>query len=285
MIHRRAILSLPAVLLPTGRGVSAERWQGLPATPAPVPEARAGRAAIDGIDLFYLEAGPADPSVPSVLLLHGGLANADYLGHQMRALMTRYRVIAVDSRGHGRSTTEARALSYDLMTEDVVALMDHLRVAQAHVVGWSDGAIIGLDLARHHPARIGRLFAFAGNTRMDGVRPGVAQNPVFARYIARCRTEYRLNSPTPGGFDALLKHLDAMWAREPNWSDRQLRAIRTPVLVAHAQHDEAIKLTHSQSMAATIPGAELLVLPAVSHFAFLQDPALFNRAVLDFLGG
>ena len=75
-----------------------------------------------------------------------------------------------------------------------------------------------------------------------------------------------------------------MWAEQPNWSDAQLKAIDTPVLVVDGDHDEAIKREHTEYIAATIPHAGLLILPNTSHFAFLQDPRQFNFAILHFLG-
>ncbi len=75
-----------------------------------------------------------------------------------------------------------------------------------------------------------------------------------------------------------------MWADQPNWTDAQLGAIKLPVLIVDGDHDEAIKREHTEHIAAAIPQAGLLILPGVSHFAFLQDPALFNYAILHFLG-
>ena len=76
-----------------------------------------------------------------------------------------------------------------------------------------------------------------------------------------------------------------MRATQPNWTDAQLRSIRVPVLIADGDHDEAIVRSHTEYIARTIPGAGLLILPNASHFAFLQDLALFNAAMLDFLDG
>jgi pimeloyl-ACP methyl ester carboxylesterase len=78
--------------------------------------------------------------------------------------------------------------------------------------------------------------------------------------------------------------LPRMWAEQPNWSDAELKAIDTPILVADGDHDEAIKREHTEYIAATIPHAGLLILPDTSHFAFLQDPRQFNFAILHFLG-
>jgi pimeloyl-ACP methyl ester carboxylesterase len=75
-----------------------------------------------------------------------------------------------------------------------------------------------------------------------------------------------------------------MWADQPNWTDAELQAIDNPTLVVDGDHDEAIKREHTESIAAAIPHAGLMILPNVSHFAFLQDPGMFNFAILHFLG-
>ena len=257
---------------------AAERWQTLPATPAPIA-GRSGHAEVNGISLFHVVTGEGSP----VVFLHGGLSNSDYFGLQVPEVARRHRVICVDSRGHGRSTRNTQPFGYDLMTDDVVALLDHLQIPRAAIVGWSDGAIIGLDMAMRHPDRVSRLFAFGANTQTSGLKPDIDKNPTFAQFIARAKTEYERLSPTPGEYDQFLQQIEKMWETQPNWSDEQLRAIRAPVLIADGQHDEGIKREHTEYMAATIPGAGLLILPNASHFAFLQDPALFNAALLDFL--
>jgi pimeloyl-ACP methyl ester carboxylesterase len=259
---------------------AAALWQTLPPTPSPAPHEHVDRAILNGVSLWYATIGHGPP----VVLLHGGLANSDYWGHQVEALRPYYTVILLDSRGHGRSARDARPIGYDLMADDVVALLDHLRLARADVAGWSDGAIIGLDLAIRYPDRVGRIFAFAGNTRTDGGADNAEANPAFAAYIARTREEYETLSPTPDRYDRFAAAIGRMWATQPNWTDAQLRAIRSPVLIADGDHDEAIRRQHTEYIAATIPGARLLILPDTGHFAFLQDPALFNAALLDFLG-
>jgi pimeloyl-ACP methyl ester carboxylesterase len=260
-------------------GYAAERWQTLPPTPAPVQGTRTGYASVNGIRLFYAEVGHGPP----VVMLHGGLANSDYLGNQARVLAAHHRVILMDSRGHGRSTRDARPFGYDLMSDDVIALMDKLKIGRADVVGWSDGAIIGLDMALHHPDRVGRVFAFAANVTTDGVIEGVEKNPTFAAYMARAGKEYARLSATPKQYTGFVEQISKMWASQPNWSAADLHSITSPVLVIDGDHDEAIKREHTEYIAATIPAARLVILPDVSHFAFLQDPSGFNAALLEFL--
>ena len=276
---RRLLLILVLALAPS-LASAAERWLTLPPTPAAIVAPQSGQMKANGISIHYAVYGRGSP----VILLHGGLANSDYWGHQVRALARTHRVVVMDSRGHGRTTRDARAYGYDLMADDVVALMDGLKLRKADIVGWSDGGIIGLDLAIRYPDRVGKIFAFAANTVTSGVVDGVEKNPTFARYIERAGGEYRAYSATPKEYDAFVEQISKMWADQPNWTDAQLKAIKSEVLVVDGDHDEAIKREHTEYIAATIPGAGLLILPNASHFAFLQDPGQFNFAILHFLG-
>ena len=196
---RRLSLALLFVLIALP-AMAAERWEMLPPTPAPIPAARSGHANVNGISVYYAFYGQGPP----VILLHGGLANSDYWGNQIKALMPRRTVIVMDSRGHGRSTRDTRHYGYDLMADDVVGLMDALNVAKADVVGWSDGGILGLDLAIRHKDRVGKIFAFAANTVPSGVKDDVEKNPTFAAFIKRAGEEYAAHSSTPKEYDAFV---------------------------------------------------------------------------------
>ena len=279
LLARRAILMLVMLLVPLGGTGAVEVWQTLPPTPTRPTALVEGKAPVNGVQIYYAEYGAGAP----VILLHGGLANSDYWGDLIPALAPHYRVIVMDSRGHGRSTRDAQPYGYDLMASDVIGLMDYLDIAKADIVGWSDGAIIGLDIAMRYPDRIGRLFAFAANATTAGLKPDLEQNPTFAAFIARARQEYEKNSPTPDQYDAFLSQIGAMWASQPNWTAADLARIHTPVMIADGDHDEAIKREHTELLAKEVPGAQLLILPGVSHFAMLQNPAEFNAAVLRFL--
>jgi pimeloyl-ACP methyl ester carboxylesterase len=281
MRQRRPVLAIALLVAALSflPAVAQERWQTLPATPAPVAGETRGFARVNGIRLFYATIGVGKP----VVLLHGGLANSDYWGNQVRALALAHRVIVVDSRGHGRSSRTAQPFGYDLMTDDVVALLDTLHIQRADIVGWSDGAIIGIDMALRHRDRVGRVFAFGANTNLAGLNFNVEQNPNFAAFVKRAADDYRRLSPTPTEFDAFNAQISHMWDSQPNWTDAQLKTITTPIEIADGDHDEGIRLDHTVYMARTIPHAGLLILPNASHFAFLQDPALFNAAMLEFI--
>jgi len=259
---------------------TAEVRAALPKTPAPIPAGRSGHVAANGISIYYAVYGEGPP----VILLHGGLANADYWGNQIPALASHHTVITMDSRGHGRSTRDLRPFGYDLMADDVVAMMDVLGVPKADIVGWSDGAILGLDLAIRHRDRVGKIVAFAANTRTSGTKHGAILNPTIIAFIRRAGREYKAYSRTPKEYGSFVMQIIKMSASQPNWTDDQLKAIAAPVLVVDGERDETIKRAHAEYVAATIPNARLVILPDTGHFAFLQNPELFNATVLRFLG-
>jgi pimeloyl-ACP methyl ester carboxylesterase len=276
---RRFAVILGLFLLGFATVVRAEpQWLTLPPTPSLPTSAESGYAPVNGIRIWYAAFGQGTP----VILLHGGLANADYWGELVLALAPHYRVIVMDSRGHGRSSRDARPYGYDLMASDVLALMDFLKIDKAALVGWSDGAIIGLDIAIHYPERLSKLFAFAANSDPSGVKD-VNQSPVFTAFIARAKTEYEKLSPTPTEYDAFLAQITKMWETQPHWTADDLAGIKVPTWIVDADHDEAIERDNTLFMADHITGSGLLIEPQVSHFAFLQDPEQFNAAVLHFL--
>ena len=254
------------------------QWLTLPPTPTLPPAVHSGLAPVNGIKIWYAEYGQGEP----VILLHGGLANSNYWGLQVLVLAAKYRVIVMDSRGHGRSSRNEQPFGYNLMASDVLGLMDFLRIRKAAIVGWSDGAILGLDIAIHHPERLTKVFAFAANSDPSGVSD-IAHSPVFTAYVARAAKEYETLSPTPHEYAAVLAQIEKMWATQPNFTTMQLESISVPVWIVDADHDEAIKRENTEFMAAHIPGAGLLLQPEVSHFSFIQDPQQFNADVLHFL--
>lgn len=271
-----AALSLFMAAAPAGAAM--EQWMRLPATPALPPPLQSGYMPVNGIRIWYGVFGHGRP----VILLHGGLANANYWGNQVRALQKHYKVVVMDSRGHGRSTRDKTPYGYDLMASDVLGLMDRLGIKKAAIVGWSDGAIIGLDIALHHPERVSKLFAFAANSDPSGVAD-IDRSPVFNAFIARAGKEYAHLSPTPAQYQAFVAQITTMWQTQPHWTASDLETIHVPTWIVDGDHDEAIKRRNTEFMAAHIPGAGLLILPEVSHFAFLQDPRQFNQSLLHFL--
>jgi pimeloyl-ACP methyl ester carboxylesterase len=243
--------------------------------PAPAEQ---GTIENDGARLYWASFGSGAP----VILLHGGAGNSEHWANQVPALAEHYRVIVMDARGHGRSTRDAQPFSYHRMAEDVLALMDQLKIGEASLVGWSDGGILGLDLAIHHPERVKKLVAFGANYNVSGMRGG-GHNATFTAYFDRCAADYARLSATPKQFSAFVDALRPMWRTEPDFKAEELAKIRAATLIADGEHDEVIRAEHVQAMAKLIPGARLLFIPKTSHFALWQRPDVFNQALLDFL--
>lgn len=278
----RLVVTVLVLMLVTTAANAAERWQTLPEPPPMPPAAQSGFAPVNGIQMHYAVYGEGTP----ILLIHGGLAHADIWANQIAPMVAAgHKVIVADSRGHGRSTRTAEPFGYDLMASDYLALLDYLKLDKVALVGWSDGGIIGLDIAMAHPERLTRLFAQAANATVDAVTPNLDQDPVFGPFILRMGDDYRRLSATPGQYDAFVEQIGHMWASQPSWTAAQLAAIKVPTAIVIGDHDEAITRAHTYYLAATIPGAVLVILPQVSHFAMLQDPDGYTAAVLRFIDG
>ena len=171
-LNRRSVLSRTAALAALGLGgrlLSVAAQEATPESGDPLAEWAPGEAAtINGADLYYEVHG--DPAGQPVLLLHGGVANSEYWLNLAPVLVAAgYRVIMMDRRGHGRSTWGDKPITYEQMAADTLGLLDHLGIEKTDVVGWSDGAIIALDLAIHHPERLDRVVAYGGLFNPEGV--------------------------------------------------------------------------------------------------------------------
>lgn len=280
-VAARIFPTLTLLILPVlaTSALAEDRWMAIPKPPAMPEPAQSGMAAVNGIQMYYATFGAGDP----VLLIHGGLGNADIWANQVIDLMQDHLVIVADSRGHGRSSRTDDPIGYDLMASDYLALLDVLKIDKVDLVGWSDGGIIGLDIAMTHPERLDHLFAQAANITTDGVNPAVATDAVFGSYIAWMGEDYLRLSPTPDQFDAFVAQISDMWASQPNWTDAQVSTITVPTAIVAGDHDEAILPAHTEKMAALIPGARLVILPQASHFAMLQAPDEYTAAVRAFI--
>ncbi|ESW91532.1 alpha/beta hydrolase [Mesorhizobium sp. LSJC285A00] len=275
----KALAFVTLFLISAGFASAEERWLTLPEPAAmPKPE-QSGYAPVNGIQMYYAVFGAGDP----ILLIHGGLGHGDIWASQVATMSKTHKVIIADSRGHGRSTRTEQAYGYDLMASDYLALLDYLKIDKTALVGWSDGGIIGIDIALHHPERLTRLFAQAANVTTDGVDPGVLTNKTFAAYIDRSGSDYKKLSKTPDQYDAFVAQISHMCESEPAWTKEQLGKITTPTAIVAGDHDEAIKREHTEYMASVIPGAKLIILPNASHFAMLQAPDEYSQAALDFI--
>jgi pimeloyl-ACP methyl ester carboxylesterase len=256
------------------------RWQQLP-LPPPMPTATtSGAVEVHGASIYYAIYGKGTP----VILLHGGLGNSDHFAFQLPALIDRFQVIVIDSRGQGRSTLSKAKLSYHAMAGDVVAVMDKLAIERAALVGWSDGGEIALDLAIHHPERVARMFIVGANYDAHGSKPrGGSSSPTFRAYAAKCRADHQQLSRKPSSFDAVIDALLPVWRNPAQFTRAQIESIQAPSMIALGDHDEIIVLDQIKEMAKLIPHGQLKVFADASHFVMWQDPTSFNNALVEFL--
>ena len=249
------------------------------AAPLPVTNDQ-GYVEHAGAQIWYAAYGYG----PTVILLHGGLGHSGNWGYQVPALTgSGYRAVVIDSRGHGHSTRDARPFTYELMAADVSAVMDKLNIEKAGLVGWSDGACTALILASKAPARVAGVFFFACNMDPSGTKE-LEFTPILKRCIGRHMKDYADLSATPDRFNEFSDAVGLMQRTQPNYSANDLVQISVPVAIVQSEYDEFIKLEHAEYLAQSIPNAEFIFLPDVSHFAPLQRPEQFNDAMCAFLG-
>jgi pimeloyl-ACP methyl ester carboxylesterase len=260
---------------------SKERWETLPLPPEMPAANDHGEVDSKGAKIYYATYGKG---TAPVILLHGGLGNSDHWSNQLPALVDKYKVIAIDSRGQGRSTRTKTTITYDLMAEDVVAVMDALDIKKASVVGWSDGGEVALKLGIAHADRVDKLFVFGANYNYDGNKSGGSKSATFQGYAVKCKQDYEKISKTPKEWSKMVDWLMPLWQEPMGFTKKQLQGISAPVMMADGDHDEVIVLDQVKEMAKLIPHAQLKVFADASHFALWQDPDDFNQAVVDFLG-
>lgn len=279
--RRATAIAVLMTLTTAGWAGDKPRWQTCPLPPPTPAPAAHGRVASHGAQIYYATYGDSN-NLP-VILLHGGLGVSDHWSNQIPALIEVDRwVIAIDSRGHGRSTRPRASPSYSAMASDVIAVMDELTITQAAVVGWSDGGEVALKLAIEHPDRVAKLVVFGANYDAGGRKPH-ARSETFRIYTAKCRADYQRLSSTPTQFGVLIEWMLPVWRGASAITATQLRAITVPTLVIGADHDELIAAEHFSAMAALIPNATYTSLSDASHFAPWQVPAEFNALVIAFL--
>src|SRR5262249_11873741 len=242
---------------------------------------RAERVALRGIRMYVESEGTGPP----LLLLHGGAVNGMQFSKQRPEFRRTHRLIVPDCCAQGRTTDRPGPLTYHDMAEDMVALLDHLRVPRVDVMGWSDGGDIGLDMAIHHPERIAHLVTFGANFTPDGLNPAdVAWNRTATAdsFGTGMRVAWSRLNPEPEHYKDAMNKILEMWRTEPNFTPDELARIRARTLVCAGEHD-LIRPEHTAALAHAIPGAEEWIVPGASHGAMIERPDLVNPKVLAFL--
>ena len=220
----------------------------------------------DGITFYYEVYGAGEP----LLVVHGNGGSIADLGAQIAHFRKYYQVIAMDSRDQGRSGDSPDKLTYDKMTDDLAALLDHLKVGPVNVLGWSDGGIEALLLGIRHPAKVKKIAAMAANLRPseDALHPDIVA--VIKSMVAATPAD------TPRGRRELK--VTGMMLEEPHIDVKALEAIAAPTLVLAADHD-IIRDEHTVEIYHHIPNGQLAIFPNATHMVPFDDPALFNATV------
>jgi pimeloyl-ACP methyl ester carboxylesterase len=245
-------------------------------TKATTPAVRYGNNAAaghtfthDGVRLYYEVYGKGEP----LLLVHGNGGSIADLSAQVAYFRKHYKVIAMDSRDQGKSGDSPDQLTYEKMTDDLAALLDHLKTGPVNVLGWSDGGIEALLLAIRHPAKVKKIAAMAANLNPseEAVRPEVIT--LVKSMLAAIPASER---DTPQGRRQIK--VTAMLLEEPHIELKVLEAITAPTLVLAGDRD-IIRDEHTVAIYQHIPNGQLAIIPNATHMVPFDDPALFNATV------
>jgi pimeloyl-ACP methyl ester carboxylesterase len=231
----------------------------------------------NAVSAYYDVTGTGEP----VLFLHGGFCSAEVM-RELSQQLSGYAVYAPERPGHGRTADRPGQFHYDDGVLDTLAVMDAVGIERAHVVGFSDGADVGMLLALAHPDRVLSLVHISGNLRPgeDVYRADASLPADQLELVAR---EYAELSPDGAAHSAdLERRVMHMWETEPNIDPATLGALRMPVLVMAGDAD-VIALDHTTLIQRSISGAQLAIVPGTSHMLVRERPALIGRILQEFL--
>lgn len=259
----------PAAPPSPGEAAEALPPRGAPAPAAAVPAAR-GYAPVNGLRLYYELHGPAG-GTPLVLLHGGGSTLETSFGRMLPALARTRRVVAFDQQGHGRTADVDRPFTFEGSADDTAALLRHLGIARADVMGFSNGGSIAMQLAIRHPELVRRLVIVSAMVRRDGLRPGFwegMERATLADMPDVLKEAYRRSSPHPERLASFHdKSVQRMLAFR-DWPEAAVRSISAPALVVVGD-DDVVRPEHAAELARMLPRARLAVLPLTDHAAIV----------------
>ena len=222
------------------------------------------------IELYYQEEGSGEPFI----LLHGNGENSSYFEHQTEHFRDRYRVIALDTRGHGKSPRGGAPFTIEQFSCDLYDFMNEHGISGAVILGFSDGANIAMKFALKHPEMVKALILNGGNLDPAGVKR-TTQLPIEIGYKVAKRFAVRSADA------ARNAEMLGLMVNEPNIKPQELRQITAPTLVICGTRD-MIKQEHTELIANSLPNATLKIIEG-THFIANRNPAEFNRAIDEFL--
>ena len=228
-----------------------------------------------GANIFYSEYFPADPQAPTLILLHGNGEDHTYFVKQIPAFSPHFRLVLMDTRGQGQSTGGDGELNFSVFAADLLDLMDHLQIAKAHLLGFSDGGNLALTFALAHPERVQSLILNGANLNPGGVKLST-QLPIVLGYgCCRLLSPFSHKARQNGALLGLM-------VNHPHIPPQALAALTMPALVIVGERD-MIRDRHSQLIARSLPNAQFVRIPGGDHFCAAKCPEVFNHAVLSFL--
>lgn len=235
--------------------------------------AASGTFTHDGVTFYYETYGQGEP----LLLVHGNGASIGSFLKQIDHFKSHYRVIAMDSREQGKSTGSDAPITYEQMTDDLAALLDHLKTGPVDVVGWSDGGIEALLLGIRHPDKVKKLVAMAANLNPS---PKAVQ-PAILEVVKEAVKEFPPGfAETPDGKKQMK--LINLLLKQPNIAPADLGKIAAPTLILAGDHD-LIRTEHTVEIFNALPKGELGIFPNSTHAAPYNNADLFNATVERFL--
>lgn len=232
----------------------------------------------DGINWFYTIKGQGEP----LLFLHGGLDTCENYENLLAELAKDFRVIAVDRRGHGRTADTEAPFEYVLMAEELISFTQALDLPPFHIVGYSDGANLGLHMASRLPGTVMSLIVISGNyLGVSGMSQGwletveVLSADFVQEHMPEVVQQYAELNPAPM-LESFICKTKELWSRDCVIDVQNLKALQTPTLVVGGDRDIVLP-EQLVDMKKLIPDASLLMLPYCGHFVF-QDFAWSNTA-------
>ena len=238
---------------------------------------------LSNTNIYYEEYGSGMP----LLLLHGGFGSIHDFQLVIPELSKHYRVIAVDSPGHGKSE-QADSLSFDLMADHYSIMIDQLQMDSISIIGFSDGGITALLLAEKRPDKVIKIIASGVNSRMDGVTSEVLGylkliNPASIETNQKeWLTDYKSKSPEKDNWRKFITDMTRMYSENVLIDEQTLSNIDAKVLLVYGDRD-VIKLEHAIEIYRSIAGSQFCILPNTPHEVFSESPELISKIGIEFL--
>ena len=236
---------------------------------------------VDGLQLYYEIRGSGRP----VVLLHGGLMTIDLnFGPLLEPLAASRQVIAVELQGHGHTADTGRAMTIETLAGDVLALLDHLEIAEADFFGFSLGGLVAYAIALGAPARVGKLIVASSDAHRPPGRESVPLSedrlPTQADF-QEMHDAYDAVAPDPAHFDEFAAKNSTLVHEFPGWTD-ELRSLRAPTLLIFGDRDFS-PLPDVAELFDLLPNAQLAVLPGATHVGLTRRPDEVLALVTSFL--